>query len=551
MSLSITKKPLLPVITITKDDNTTYTYNPHTSNFDFRLRSLQVTPAYDHVGGKFTLKIVSSDASNTNMNTFLTNISAGNELIISLGKTSSVTTIFRGIIERIDIDESVKDLMEVTLSGPDWGSYLLKSKLINRFWIQETTDGVTLDPTDDKVLVSQIISDLVNDTSSTPTSEYSAVDMGVVYSSSNITVPEIRLPQFEANYEYLDDKLTEIDNIVGTTHYIDSSKNLIVKDPTSSSAFSGILLSDDYTNAVTISWDQTKLGLIAPGSTYTQTLENHKRRIYGLGGDNILLDQKQQTDSTSTKVHDRWLAIKFKPVYRVCHSIGIKISKVGSPTIGPTIELIEDNNGEPTGSVLRDTLRKDKDAITSTAAFTYFDINETLNTEKFYWIILAMVGDVSNTYQWHRDGSSSWTNAYSTSYPTWTVQTSSYGFCFEQRTSTPVLAVYSDNAAATAKHFVEHVIKQPDITDLRQMTNLIVSQASRLFKQKEIFKSTIFAPDTLLQTGQTVHILKSGSGYQVNASFTISNVEYIFEADDIGVTGQMYYNIEAFRYTEY
>ena len=73
----ITKKPLLPVIVITKDDLSTYTFNPHTSVFDFR-----------------------------EMNTFLTNVNEGNELIISLGKTNATSTlIFRGIIERKEIKE--------------------------------------------------------------------------------------------------------------------------------------------------------------------------------------------------------------------------------------------------------------------------------------------------------------------------------------------------------------------------------------------------------------------------------------------------------------
>lgn len=552
-SLTVTKRPLLPVIVITKDDLSTYTFNPHIGTFDFRVSSLTFTPAYDNVGGSFNLSIISSDATNTTMNTFLTNVNEGNELTISLGKTNATSTlIFRGIIERKEINESQKSFMSVTLSGPDWGSFTLKSKLVNGQWIQ-LKSGTGLDATDDTVLISQIVDDLITSSQVTPAAEYSASDLGVVFSSANVVVPEIRMPQFEANFEYLDDKITELDNIAGTTHYIDASKNFIMKDPSAVASFSGILLVDDYTAVLATGHDQTKLGLIAPGTSYVRTLENHKRRIYGLGGDQITKDQYKDTDSSSTTLYDKSIAMRFTPRYRYCHSIGVKLSKTGSPTAGPIMELIEEYNSTPGGTILRDTLKKDKDAISATAGWHYFDIADDLNVSKNYWIVMVMTGDVANTYNWHRDALDTGTYSTSTDLITWTPASTPnrFNFCFEEYTSNPVLGIYSDYATATAKHFVEHIVKKSDITDLRTMNNFLSTEASRLFKRKEIFKAQIYAPDTLLQTGQNVYISKTASGYQIADNYTLSSVEYTFEADDIGSTGQMYYNIEAFKYTTY
>ena len=552
-SLTISKRPLLPVIVITKDDATSYTYNPHIGTFDFRVSSLTFQPPYDNVGGSFTLSIMSSDATNTTMNTFLSNVNEGNELTISLGKTNATSTlIFRGIIERKEIIESQKTFMSVTLSGPDWGSYILKSKLSNGQWIQ-LKSGTGLDATDDHTLISTIVSDLLTSAQYTPAAEYGADDLGVVYSASNVVVPEIRMPQFEANFEYLDDKLTELDNIAGTTHYIDASKNYIMKDPSLVASFSGILLADDYTAALAIGWDQTKLGLIAPNTSYVRTLENHKRRIYGLGGDQLTKDQYSDTDTTSTTLYDKSIAMRFTPRYRYCHSIGVKLSKTGSPTTGPIMELIEDYNSTPGGTILRDTLRKDSGAISASAGWHYFDIAEDLNVSKNYWIVMVETGDVANTYNWHRDSLDTGTHSTSTDLITWTPASTPnrWNFCFEEYTSNPVLGVYSDYSAATAKHFVEHIVKKSDITDLRTMNNFLSAEATRLFKRKEIFKGQIYAPDTLIQTGQNVYISKTASGYQIADNYTLSNVEYVFEADDIGSTGQMYYNIEAFKYSTY
>ena len=551
--MTITKKPLLPVIVITKDDLTSYTFNPHIGTFDFRVSSLTFTPSYDHVGGSFNLVVMSSDASNNNMNTFLTNVNEGNELTISLGKTNATSTlIFRGIIERKEINESQKSFMSVTLSGPDWGSYILKSKVVNQQWIQKKS-GNTLDNTDDTVLISQIVDDLITDAQSTPTTEYSGIDLGIIFSPSNVVVPEIRMPQFEANFEYMDDKITELDNIGGTTHYIDASKNFIMKDPSLTASYSGILLCDDHTSALATGWDQTKLGYIAPGTSYIRTLENHKRRIFGIGGDNITVDQSKETDTSSTSLHDKYIAMRFTPRFRNCHSIGVKIEKVGSPTSGPIMELVEDYGGEPLGSILRDSVRKDKNAITASADWHYFDIGEELNTSKNYWIIMVLTGDASNTYKWHRDALDTGTHSTSADLVTWTPASTPnrWNFCFKEYTSSPLISIYSDFAAANSKHFIEHVVKKTDITDSRTMVNFLAQEASRLFKRKEIFKASVFAPDTLLQTGQNVYIFKSASGYQIADNYTLSSIEYIFEADEIGSTGQMYYNIEAFKYTTY
>ena len=553
-SLSITKRPLLPVIVITKDDLSSYTFNPHVGTFDFRVSSLTFTPPYDNVGGSFNLSIMSSDATNTTMNTFLTNVNEGNELTISLGKTNATSTlIFRGIIERKEIDESQKSFMNVTLSGPDWGSFILKSRLINGQWIQKRDSADVLDVTDNLTLISAIVSDLLTTTGVSIASEYAVTSLGVVYSASNVVVPSIRIPQFESNFEYLDDKLTELDGFAGTTHYIDANKNFIMKDPSLISSFSGILLADDYTNVIATGWDQTKLGLISPGSTYIRTLENHKRRLYGLGGDQVSIDQSKETTSSATTLYDKYIAMRFTPRYNYCHTIAVNLTKVGSPTTGPIMELVEDFGGEPTGTVLRDTMRKDAASVSASSSWHYFDIGEKLNTSKNYWIIMIKTGDVSNTYNWNRDALDTGTHSTSTDLVTWTPASTPnrWNYAFRESTSQPVLGIYSDYAGATAKHFVEHVVRKTDITTLGTMTAFLTAESARLFKRKEIFKSMIFAPDTLLQTGQNVYILKSASGYQVADNYTLSNIEYTFEADDIGSTGQMYYNIEAFKYTTY
>jgi len=160
----ITKQPLLPVIQITKNDSTTYTFNYFTSTFDFRVTRCQIRPPFDQTGGEFTCHIISADGTNSAMNTILSNVDEGNEIVFWIGKSDSTKTkIFCGVIESKEIKEPNKNYMEVILKGPDWGSDLLKSKIVNRFWQQRRSTDGSLDSNDSSTLISQIINDLLTD----------------------------------------------------------------------------------------------------------------------------------------------------------------------------------------------------------------------------------------------------------------------------------------------------------------------------------------------------------------------------------------------------
>src|SRR3990167_2479358 len=164
MSVSISKQPLLPVITIQKNDASLYTFNHFISTYDFRVRRCEVTPPIDSIGGKFNITITSADGTVSALNTILTNINEGNEVTIWIGKDNTTKTkAFLGIIETTEITQPNKNYFELKISGPDWGSYILKSRIVSRSWTQKRT-GTVIDTTDNTTLVSQIVDDLLTET---------------------------------------------------------------------------------------------------------------------------------------------------------------------------------------------------------------------------------------------------------------------------------------------------------------------------------------------------------------------------------------------------
>ena len=162
-----------------------------------------------------------------------------------------------GVVENWEIREDTKDYMELTISGPDWGSDILKNRIVTGQWVQKRDNTGALDSTDTEVTIAQITHDLLTMTSNYPAADITAEDQGVIVPAvASLEGGDIQLSVFNANYEFLDDKLHELDEIAGTIHYIDPDKNFVQKYPedSASSAATDILLTDDNTDATAIAW---------------------------------------------------------------------------------------------------------------------------------------------------------------------------------------------------------------------------------------------------------------------------------------------------------
>ena len=555
----ITKRPLLPVITIQKTSGI-YTFNPFTLVFDFRVGSLSVKPSFDAVGGTFSLNIIGATGTNSEMNTILTNISEGNEVTIWVGKSDATKTkIFLGVIEEIVIDESNKNFMSVTLSGPDWGSDLLKNRVVNYQWDQRRNSSGVLDTTDTSTTIKNIIDDLLNDTQSYPSGavdSITAVSQGLVYDSANVLPIDYSLPTFSAKYEFLDDKLQELDDYGLSYHYVDPNKNFIMSqlNISSSSAPATILFTDDHTDSTT--WTSGNVGLIAPGSSFKRTLEHHKRRVFGLGGLSSAVDTSNTTTTSNDVLASQYLAARFTPTKTTLSYIILWLSQVGTPTQDIIVELRDESisGNTPTGEVLR-SISKNKAFLggAGSATASVFEMNEELTPGRNYWIVVMQNGtDVSNCFRWHRDALSTGVSSSSADDVTWSTDLTGYNYAFQTFLGNEIVQVSRDpNLTATSKHFHEDTLRKSDIIDEKVLKFLLTQENKTAHKKKEILKCQVYAPDTLLQTGQKIRVRKQASGYLVDGEFTLGQIEYVFESSDDLCTGIFHYEVELTRFVDY
>lgn len=573
---NIIKKPLLPVITIEKTSGV-YTFNPFTSVFDFRVGTLTVKPAFDAVGGTFTLQIIGSTGTNAQMNTILTNISEGNEVTIWIGKSEALKTkVFLGVIANIVIDEPNKNFMKVTLSGPDWGSDILKNRIVTYQWDQNKTSGV-LDKTDTSTTIINIVTDLLNTTKCYPSGAVdgiTAASQGILIDSSKILPIDISLPTFGARFEFLDDKLQELDDYGISYHYVDPDKYFIMSQNSISttSAPAIILFTDDVNDAT--SWVSGNVGLIAPNSSFKRTLETHKRRVFGLGGLSSTVDKESTTTTSNNTLASVNKAMRFTPTKTTCSSITVNVSKIGTPAYDFVMELRDDSStgtSLPIGQVLR-SVSKNKnflDTSGTTAAASSFEINEELTPGRNYWIVCKANGatDASNCFRWHRDALDTATgtaptaaSATSADDVTWTqtVTPNRFNYAFQAYLGSELIATAKEpNTTATSKHFHEDTLRKSEIIDEKVLRYLLTVENKNAHKKKEILTCQVYAPDTLLQTGQKIRVRKQTSGYVIDSGtdgfgdFTLGGIEYIFEASDELSTGTFYYSVELARFVPF
>lgn len=560
-----TRQPLLPRIQICKNSDKTgftqvYEFNPLVTpkTLNFNLEKMSCRPPSDKSGGKAEFTITSPATDNATMNTILSNISEGNHLKIWSGKSTATSSlIFLGIIESIEIEEPTKNLMRVTISAPDWGSDLLKHIVVNGSWRQRRLTGSPnlADPNDNTTTVLQIISDLVSRADKqTNTQRPTAVQFGLVYSASNIQIdPNFKIPQFEANNEKLEDKLSAIDDVTGTNHFIDANKNLIVT-PNLQWTNSDILLVDDVNDSVAASWaaGQDHVGYIGPMTHYKRTLEAHNAEMLGIGGNTTSIDQSKTTVTNNDKLDVNYYAMQFIPTQNECEMIEVYVGYVGTPTANLIFSLIEDNAAKPEGTILR-TLSKTKDDVVSGGNWVPFQVSTTLNAGKKYWIVLAKEGDASNTFQWYRDAASTGVSGFSTTgLPgTWTIDATGFNYAYKEYYGTPLLSIYPYSITTTTSHPHEEVYNYPYIRDRATLSQYLQAIATTITTKKEIFSGSIFAPDTLFTVGQYVRIRKQVSGYVIDGNYTVGEIEYLWQSDESNTTGMFYINIQATLYSTY
>jgi hypothetical protein len=548
--IPITRTPILPVITIQDNNGDLITWNHFLEARPFVLNKAQFKPQYLQSAGEFMLKIYDPNS------VVIGHVRRGNEVTLWVGKTNdSLNKVMLGTITSMKFESSGPNEGYVTISGIDWGSYILKRRVIYYSWHQRLDSEGEPDITDTSVAIKNIVRDIIENEAVYP-STVTLANAGVIYDEALIDsqLKDLLIPQLGGNFQYIDDVLRTIDGIAISAHHgVNADKKFFMRRSVNNP--SGILLVDDQFDVEAVTYgtiNPGKVGAVSAEqpSTLEKTIEDYSRRIFGLGAGVDTRESGQLSTATFDNV-SQYRAMKLlhdtedqSVANRRGAFIGVYLSKSGTVQSDVILELIEDLGNKPKGSVIRE-IKLDKLAVQDTPKVHYFDLGlEELNTAKDYWIVLRLNGP---ELRWHREAASvdsRYTHATSTDGINWTVTdpltASSYGYAFEYWYNRELIKS-AEHGILTFSDYIlpEEVVRQPEITSSKLMDAVFVDLTQNLFKEKWIYKCTMMAPDIMLENGQQVRIkiTKSPVANFDFSNFVVTDLEYIFESDEQKQTG--------------
>lgn len=526
-------KPLKPKVVI----NTTNIFDPIAGTYNFNLLNLNVKQASHGAAGTCRMEIEDSSAS------LINTLKCGQLVEIYYGKTAFSTRHFIGHQELKHVRQTDKNTLLYEFDGIDLGSRLLQ-RIVNFFRIQKRqADGTTVDHTDNNVLIDNIVKDAIQQTFAYPAGGPTVeTDDGI--SVSGVDVTDLRLPEYIADMKPLNDVLTELAQIAGRAFWIGSDKVLNFKAP--ALIDSGVLIIDDPDSALGVSWNQEKLAPMlneGVGFEYWDSIVDTKNRIFGIGGDELVKDQFQETTSGGQDAIDvQYKAIQLQPKKVQMAHVAVYIDKLGTPTLDLEGEVREDDVNLPTGSLIK--AFKVPLAQIGAAGWYIADLGaEKINTAKLHWLILVKKGTAANTFRWYRDSAATARRATSTDGITWTPIPSTYSYAFRTYTAERLLTIAPYQDSIDAYGLREEIVSDPAITERATMQKLIEQRLHYSKLLKRTVRCPIFPPDSIMLLGQSARIVNSLCG--IDDIFELTNTEYNFSTEELGLNN---YSVDGVQY---
>ncbi|MBI2127198.1 MAG: hypothetical protein HYU02_07820 [Thaumarchaeota archaeon] len=482
-------------------------FDPLTPTLDFNLSKCHIELSSQGQIGKITATIEDSSGA------LQADIACGKQIDVWLAKQLPFSTkFFLGKLEKRNILQSVPDAVEYEIEGAHITSRLTH-RIVHFARIQKRlSDGVSVDNTDNTTLIENMVKDIVQKTDVYPTGE-PTLETADGITVSGVESTSLRIPEYICDYKPASDALRELGDVSGRTFWLDEAKDLKFKAP--QVLDSGVLITDNPDSVLAQGWDATKLATILQDDTFDleDSIVETKNRIFGIGGDEPVIDQKQETTSGGQDALDTlYRAQKLSPKELRMAYVAVYIDKTGSPGVDLEGEIREDNSNTPQGGSLIKVFKVPLTQIGATGWYIADVGADKINTSKAVWLILYKKGSSGNTFRWYRDSSATSTRATSSDGITWSVVGSTYSYAFRTYSATRLLSIGDDEASKTAYNVRETVISDPSITERKTMENLVNNLIGVSGKLKRTFTCTIYPPDTMMLIGQSVRVVNSKLG---------------------------------------
>jgi hypothetical protein len=545
--------PLHPRIVITNlTGGAAYTFESAqlsaTPTQDFKLEALNLHLGIDDDFG--FLQLVIHDHSNA-----LTDLTdsdrpgvIGREWAVQLllGKSTALEERwFYGKIKDLAISRSTTGIQTISLTCVGWGIILRErmSRLVRNQ--AKTSDGITLDDTDNSTKISELILDLFNDKDhqiddnmpqlSNIVAQTSPTGNGIDEEATSGKIANVNFTV--ASYAQI---ISNLAGIANTTWHINADRYLIVQDP--ASIDSGFLFTNNLAGNVATTWDSTKIGYIlnAPLEWKDSSADMLYNFVHGFGHFAPGLSVSEETaPDAADNLDSEFHAIPITPTADNMVKIAVRSIKTGIPVAGSIKILGGTTVGGPDPADVRYTKALNATLLNklgTTTPATWLEVPITPRLQvtpgEQLFISFTKTGDVTNTISVNYTAGSGvyWDSTDGT---TWVSRTgkSSYRVYEAKKLVTTVENV-------SASEFLPEPRERifPIRADLEEQTvrETLLAASEVLGKQRRTYGTVIVSPVTSRIPLGTYCTLEDGkTGLNVKANIT--GVDLSASSSDLGV----------------
>jgi len=367
------------------------------------------------------------------------------------------TKIFHGLITSVEFELDEYRSNSIILSGEDYGSIRTGQTTISG---AETYNNKTADE-----IVSDIISRYCSEITTT-----------------NLETFAEAIPSMTFAWEYVGQAIDKVASLVGADFYIDENDDLHFYDAADLSADHSI--SSGEILSAKIKRDAMK----------------YFDRIYVVGGKQGFLDFSQATTTTEVSLHDKSYASTFTPSKSNILFLEVYVKKVGNPLDDLIFTIIEDNAGNPTGSIVGFGSIPQEDISTDGGWVKTTLIDSQLDISKINWVVFNIIGTATDTYKVVHNNTTASGHKYKTLAGSWTAATGKLAF----KTYYGVQIVKS---ATTETMMFEYHTDIPiiDLTIQEADTAMTLAQQKAIeYALKNASRIVINPPGKRLKAGQVI-----------------------------------------------
>lgn len=470
---------------------------------------------------------------------------------MDLGVTSSdLNRYFDGKIKDSQIYRPGTNQQELILTCIGSG-VITKERMTKLVRNQDkTSDGITLDDTDTKTRIDNLLLDIFQDKDhqidenipqlTTITAATTTNGLGICGSCTSTKIANVNFGI--STYAQAVDSLVQISN---TMWRINEDRKLVVHDPSAHN--SGMLFTNDLTvNSESVNWNQNKRGWIrqAPISWSDTSIDTFYNWIHGWGHFTPVLDSSDgQTPDASDNLDTMWHAIPFTMKTDNLFKITQRIIKTGTPITPTTVEIWgQDGTGKPDVTDIRRSIQISKERLQSlgtSTPTTWFEIplqprmNLVPNEQLF--IVWPIYGTAAHTININ------YKSGIGTYYD------SSDGITWTARTGASAYRVYSAKRLISSLEITDTTTLLPEPrermfpirSDLEEQTvrQTLLSIAETLGKQRRVYSNMIVSiPKERVNLGQSCRIIDRQTGLDIKANMMGLEMSASRENRELGVT---------------